>query len=85
AKDKTFKLSGPGYVFINDSTEEVFFVNDETPLLYKWDKNQGSAKDEVRYNYCFEVLELDGGEQQAHFSWKPSKKTQAMLRERQLP
>ncbi|MFZ0075418.1 MAG: hypothetical protein WAL00_04830 [Exiguobacterium undae] len=85
AKDKAFKLSGPGYVFINDSTEEVFFVNDDTPLLFTWDKNQGDAKDEVRYNYWFEVLELDGGEQQAHFSWNPSKKTQAMLRERQLP
>lgn len=85
AKEKEFKLSGPGYVFINDSTEKAFFVNDDTPLLYKWDKNKGSAKDEVRYNYWFEILELDGGEQQAHFSWKPSKQTQAMLRKYQLP
>ncbi|WP_353049700.1 hypothetical protein [Exiguobacterium sp. s193] len=85
AKEKTFKLSGPGYVFINDSTGEAFFVNDDTPLLYKWDQQQTAAKDEVRYNYWFEVLELEGGEQQAHFSWKPSKQTQAMLRARQLP
>lgn len=85
AKEKAYKLSGPGYVFINDSTGESFFVNDDTPLLYKWDKNQHRAKDEVRYNYWFEILELDGGEQQAHFSWNPSEQTQAMLRARQLP
>ncbi len=78
AKEKEFKLSGPGYVFINDSTEKAFFVNDDTPLLYKWDQNKGNAKDEVRYNYWFEILELDGGKQQAHFSWNPSKRKEVV-------
>jgi len=85
AEGKEFHLSGPGYVFINDTTGEAFFVNDDTPLIYNWDRNQGEAKNRIRYNYWFEVLEIDGGRQQAHFSWKPSKKTQALLRARQLP